>query len=290
MKRYFITYSDAKYALTKSYCLKSAERFHFFDELRGYEKNDVDADFFTRNRQILSNPRGGGLWLWKPYFIHRTLQEIDDGDLLVYCDAGSFFVRTPMYLEESMLDGDIWLSDIPLIEKQFTHPSLFKTLGCEEFMDTPQVQANFIAVRKSRASSNFIVEWLNLCSNVDIMAPEKCTEEASYFISHRYDQSVLSLLSKKYGIRKHLDPSQYGKYPFRYYAEGRMFEIPKHPEEYPILIALHRSSKVTLKTLLTMKTLCFAGKYVVQPCSTGYWKYKEHCRQLQGEQETGATP
>ena len=37
---------------------------------------------------ILANKRGYGYWLWKPYLIMKTLEQMNDNDILVYADCG----------------------------------------------------------------------------------------------------------------------------------------------------------------------------------------------------------
>lgn len=41
------------------------------DNVIEYSKEDIEPGFIEKNRSIMSNPRGFGLWLWKPYFIQR---------------------------------------------------------------------------------------------------------------------------------------------------------------------------------------------------------------------------
>ena len=48
-----------------------------------------DTAFWEKHGNfILSNPRGYGYWIWKPYLIQQKLLEIPDGDILLYSDAG----------------------------------------------------------------------------------------------------------------------------------------------------------------------------------------------------------
>jgi len=39
------------------------------DEYYNYGPNDIDNEFKKKNIEILSQKRGNGYWLWKPYFI-----------------------------------------------------------------------------------------------------------------------------------------------------------------------------------------------------------------------------
>ena len=46
------------------------------------------VDFYNKYKQILDLPRGGGYWIWKPYFIKTYLDKLNDNDILVYIDSG----------------------------------------------------------------------------------------------------------------------------------------------------------------------------------------------------------
>ena len=37
---------------------------------------------------MLEEPRGGGYWVWKPLIVREALCGLEDGDVLLYCDAG----------------------------------------------------------------------------------------------------------------------------------------------------------------------------------------------------------
>ncbi|WP_378950774.1 hypothetical protein [Pelosinus sp. sgz500959] len=253
MKKYFITYSNELYSETREFCLKMARKMGRFDEVIRFTPEDIDPKFTTENSVILSVRNGNGLWLWKPYFIHKILCTIENGDVLVYCDAGSFFIKSSKYIIDSMSNEDIWVSDIPLIEKQFTNPSLFRIMNCDsdEYKETNQIQANFIAVRKSEVSMRFVKEWLNYCKQPACIVPEEnVSVDGFQFMGHRSDQSILSLLSKKYGLHPHLDPTQYGRIPEKYYAKYRIFNKSEHNKEYSTLIILHRTKNVDKKVVL----------------------------------------
>ena len=73
-----------------------------FDSVIQYNKIDIDDRFFNKNRDILSRSRGAGYWLWKPYFILKTLNAVSDGDVIFYADAGSTFVKFPDMIMESV--------------------------------------------------------------------------------------------------------------------------------------------------------------------------------------------
>lgn len=99
----------------------------------------------------------------------------------------------------------------------------FEKMGLvsETFTDTPQISGTFIVLRNTGYSTRFVQEWLNFCCDEDILSPViDLSNEYIWFYEHREDQSILSLLVKKYKIRSWSDPSQYGRLPEKYIRPG----------------------------------------------------------------------
>ena len=89
---YLINYADlAFYESRKQNSLSGIEMG--FDAVIQYKKEHIDEEFLTKNELILSRQRGAGYWLWKPYFIAKTLREVQEGDIVFYSDAGSRFIN-----------------------------------------------------------------------------------------------------------------------------------------------------------------------------------------------------
>lgn len=274
MAKIFVTYSNDLYSNTRDFAAKMALFRGGFDRTIVYKPEDIDKEFRSKNVKILSQKRGAGLWLWKPYSVYKALcEEADFGDILFYGDAGSFFVRNCEYLVQSMKDEDIWVSNIPLMEKQFTKSKAFDIMDCnnDEVKDSAQIQANFICLRKSESSLQFVKEWLELCCNYDLLASdEDIQKEVPEFINHRNDQSVLSLLVKKHNIGPHLDPTQYGKYQMKYFIKGRFFVETKNLDTYKSCIFLHREKNISLKILISSILMTYLPEIIVKKLSKNY--------------------
>jgi len=258
------------------FCVKMALKKGKVDIAIAYRPEDIDPIFYNKNKAILDLRSGNGLWLWKPYFIYKKLLEINENDIVLYCDAASFFFKDCKSIINSM-DDDIWVSNIPLIEKQFTKPELFQAMGCTDtcFKETNQIQATVIAFRKSDKSVRFVKEWLDLCSIADNLQYDTIYDKVQpdfKFFGHRADQSVLSLLSKKYNIKPHSDPSQYGRIPEKYYGIGRIYLKPAQKQEYKPSIILHRGKSPVFKTCINQWLCTWLPLKVVhsfsKPCRT----------------------
>ena len=85
---HFISYGDDNFTTSKKRLFKESSESGWFDNIVIYEKKDIDSIFSNKFKDILNKRRGGGYWIWKPYFIHKKLMEINMNDILVYVDAG----------------------------------------------------------------------------------------------------------------------------------------------------------------------------------------------------------
>ena len=258
-KRILINYADEHYQKAQRLQTKTA-KIAGFTEVIEYGPEDIEERFRNNNKEIFEYKRGNGLWLWKPYLIKKTLESMEDGEILFYCDSGACFFRSVDGIISKLQDQDVWVSALPLKEKQFTKQQTFSALNCntEEYKESAQISGTFCAFRKSEFSTMFVNEWLQYCCNIEILVPPKSKEEETvYFYEHREDQSILSLLAKKYKLKVWSDPSQYGRLPEKYIRSG--CEMIYYgdcigQEDYSICLIHHRtkngSKKILLKQLL----------------------------------------
>lgn len=252
----FVTYSTPSYFRARSFSAKMAKWFGKFDKIVLYSPNDIDDEFKEKHVDILNIKRGAGLWLWKPYSIYKALmEEAKEGDVVFYCDAASFFIRNVNYIVNTIDESDIWVSDNGFIEEQYTKEDTFQLMNCTDnkYKKTNQIQAQFFCCRKSNKSVTFVKEWLDCASDFNIIGPDNIklgSDNCKKFITHRFDQSILSLLCKKNSIKPHLSPL-YIDYPNKYapYFVRNGEEI-KHGE-YPCIIVLQHDPTINIEKSLS---------------------------------------
>lgn len=81
--------------------------------------------------------------------------------------------------------------------------------------------ASFLIVRKSLMSMTFISEWLTYSQDSRVITDDANTlglNNYAHFQEHRHDQSILSLLAKKWNLTIYYDPSQHGESVERPYS------------------------------------------------------------------------
>jgi hypothetical protein len=218
MKKILVNYSHNSHYYSQINNSKSGKEIGGFDEIMSYKFEDLDVDFTNKNKHILSQSRGAGYWIWKPHIILKTLSMVDDGDIVFYCDSGITFIRPIDELinildetEEKLLLFDL----VSHLNKQWTKRDCFHYIGLdfEPYLSQSQLLASYIIMRKNKFVVDFMNEWLKFSEDYRIITDSmnECgLPNYEEFVDHRHDQSILSLLGRKYNIKNIPDISQFG--------------------------------------------------------------------------------
>lgn len=248
-------YADKRFRRAQRLNSKTARQWGA-DRVIEYTAEDIDAAFRAKNKEILDHPRGGGYYLWKPYVFYRAYQELKEGDYLIYTDAGSVYVDSIQKLIDCMEREQVNLMLFSLqnemLERKYTKRDAFILTGCDEeqYADTPQSIGGYMVCKRAPEVEDFFQEVLQYAQDIRIISdrPNMMGKE-NYpgFVDHRHDQSVISLISKKRGLKKFRDPSQY----------GIINHYPKEVEDrstYPQIIDSHRLNVGSLWELQFRRT------------------------------------
>ena len=185
----------------------------------------------ARNEVILNRPLGAGVWLWKPHIVlHALRHEMSGDDVLFYADSGCHFVGPVKPVVDICLEQ----TSKPLVMfhlgPSFTNAKYTKR-DCFIYMDLdrppypemPQILASFFLCRKNEFTIAFFEEWLRYAEDQRLLTEAANTcglPNYPDFVGHRFDQSILSLLARKYGVTAVPDISQWGN-------ELRQADIPQ---------------------------------------------------------------
>ena len=195
-----ITYADEKYKATQKYCVRSAYK-HGADIIYEFGPNNIEQDFKEKNQEILRSPRGGGYWLWKPYFINRVLKECKEGDWLIYTDSALYFNRSVQkYIERLARQGKSFVvQETKFLEKQFTKADILWALECneEKYLNSKQLAATVIILKNCVESRKIVEEWLDYSQEKGLISDDIVRPNCDEFIENRHDQSLLSLICKQ---------------------------------------------------------------------------------------------
>lgn len=204
MKRVFVSFADRRYKQALERIKKETEDFGF-DERYFFTEKDLPKDFFKGFSPKIYR-RGYGYWSWKPYIVKDMLDKLDDGDILVYSDAGTQWHlsgkrRFDEYLSMINEHTPILTFQQPYLVKDWTKGDAFNYIcpnNWQEYAMQLQVWGGTFCVKKYKESVSLFEKWYDIVKNhKDLVTDKKSvTPNLKGFIEHRHDQSIFSLLVK----------------------------------------------------------------------------------------------
>lgn len=234
-----ITYTDDRMTMSAYACASSGMK-HGANNARTYTPEDLSQSFKDQVAHILKHERGAGFYCWKPYVIAREMNDLNDGDVLVWSDAGTTWIEDINLLVQAM-DQDILLfsNGFPHVE-WCKMDCLVEMLGeAPAYIEKPffinkglkQVQASHIVFKVNGNTRDFVNQWLNWSIIPGILDNEPSVRpNIPTFAEHRWDQSVLTNLQIMHGYKLHWFPSTYGHHLHEQYPD----------DKYPAMFEHHR--------------------------------------------------
>lgn len=220
---------------------KEAEDINVFDKILTYTDKDLkkDEEFWKiHGDRSNNNKRGYGYWAWKPYLIKKELDKLDDNDILFYVDVGCTInkdgrKRLLEYIDMLKTSKETGIIGFHLLhtEKKYTKKLLLREFGFEnnkDVLDSGQFISTLVPIIKNKHSMNIVNEWYKYNSNFDLVN-DVTENEYPEFIEHRHDQSILSLLLKKYGCISLKDETYDDNYPGIWKSEYPFWATRKRP-------------------------------------------------------------
>jgi hypothetical protein len=206
----FLTYgSHSNYIDAANRLCRQANNLNIFKNIYNYNYDDLknDKDFWHRHGIFIeNNKRGCGYWLWKSYIIHKTIEKMQDGELLLYLDSGCEIIIEE---KEYMIENINNVKKYKLLASLANNTSEYKYCKMDlihkldmnnniEELEMFQIEAGVIFLEVSQQFKNIIKEWYELCCNYhNIDDSPSIIPNNSNYIEHRHDQSIFSLLIKK---------------------------------------------------------------------------------------------
>lgn len=216
----FVSYGCDKFTKSKIRLRSQVEQSRLFDAVWMYEPDDVkriiqqkagpDSDVM----EVMNIDRGGGCWIWKPIVLQHALSRLDEGDILVYSDAGCWFegeMKSFVTQDlEAVAADPIGISHCGTKggeREKYIRMDVLSALvddisGYLTANEGFEFEANRLIICKKKLSSQFVDEWAGVAFN----NPRYFTDDRSSvpnhrnFMDHRHDQSIYNALAFKYGI------------------------------------------------------------------------------------------
>lgn len=224
-----VTFTDHNMTISASFCADSAMQ-HGADAYSIWTPTDLSPEFRETMAEVLKHAFGAGYYCWKPYIVHREMCKLNDGDILVYCDAGNEWVGDMRQAVRAM-DQDILFFSNGWRHADWCKMDTMNAIIKMIEVDCKQVQASTFFVRVTTETRKFIQEWYawsllpGMIDNESSRLPNVHT-----FREHRWDQSILCCLQIKYGYCLHWFPTT---------TAGHLRkDYPNDP--YPVLLNHHR--------------------------------------------------
>lgn len=225
---HFVTFADRIFLRSVRRVRLQARAMGVFSSVSAVSEKNLSADFARHFESLLTpNSKGFGYWSWKPEVIAQALREINDGDFLLYADAGCHLNK---WGATRLRTYGAWLTQAPndllsfqyrplsapprgfpddvmsiITDREYTKMEVRhyfeRRFGRPPEIDTPAVAAGIILIRKSPESTGLIELWRQLLwENPDLLTDSfNPTTQDSAFIEPRHDQSLFSLLLKHFG-------------------------------------------------------------------------------------------
>lgn len=195
--------------------IKQAKSTGYFDKIILYTDKDLknDKEFWNQHSNFISkNKRGYGYWIWKSYIIKKTMEIMKDGDILLYLDCGCEIGGSKqLFIPEffNYVKKDKIIGSPACIEKEWCKKDLIKYLNVDnkKILNSRQRQAGTSMYLICNETINLVNEWYKLCCNYHMIDDSPSIEpNLDCFKEHRHDQSIFSLLTKKYKMysQKHM--------------------------------------------------------------------------------------
>jgi hypothetical protein len=235
MKKYLISFYGEGMKGNDEFWIKRQEALNKtaldtgnIDKVISWNKEKLKTTgYWKRNRKVLDTEDGAGLWAWKSYIIFDLLCKINDGDVIIYYDVGSKddngyeintaidpLIKWAIENNNGILTG-FYRPDT--MNKTYTKRDCFVYMGCDEekYWDHPQNGATYSIWQKNELTMDIVTEWMTYSKDMRIISDNKnkCGLDNldGKKQKHRHDQSILTNLAIKYGLKCYPKTVGYGK-------------------------------------------------------------------------------
>ncbi|MDB9826714.1 hypothetical protein OAC14_00065 [Candidatus Pelagibacter sp.] len=204
---------------------KQAQKINLYKKIKIYSVDDLRDKEKKFLNQLLKKGkiRGYGYWFWKPLIIKHFLLSLKEDEILNYVDVGSHinldgYNRLNYYINlvKKSKKGILAFQFNKLKKKFFIFPKryeymytksdlldYFKVLNNKKITHTPQYESGCIFLKKNKYTLRLLDEWAKVYKDNFSLADDSKSriKNLKGFIENRHDQSIFSILCKKYKVK-----------------------------------------------------------------------------------------
>lgn len=214
---HFMTYANHRFKESKKRLLNEANEFNIFETITSYGPENLSKDFFEKYKEILIQPRGGGYWIWRPFILLDKLNKLNDGEFLIYLDAGcklNKYGKKRFFEYIDMLDNSEYgimsfqmtgNSGRGNLEKEnvWTNKEIFNYFNIDiesEHGNSGQYLGGILVMKKNKHLLKIIELLIKALEHDSLMFTDYYnSNQYINFKENRHEQSIFSLLRKIHG-------------------------------------------------------------------------------------------
>jgi hypothetical protein len=208
-KHCFVTYGDIRYQQAKQRLVSEAHQFGF-DHVCAYGRVDLPKSFVNKTSPWINHKKGGGYWIWKPYILKNAFEKLNDGDILIYLDAGCQLNKAGKKRYEEYIalakanTGSLGFVLTGKPEVAYCNDAVFSHFNINKYADLQennQIAATCLVFIKNDFTATLIEEFYQMALNYPQLFSNSLNKITTRpdFIGHRHDQAIFSILRKLRG-------------------------------------------------------------------------------------------
>jgi len=208
-----ITYGDSVFKNSRTRALESLKKYT--DSSILFTEDDLKPFIEQHPKILYPGAKGGGFWLFKSIFLKHTLQNANDGDMVIWMDAGAECTSSlDVFYDIALQNSGFCLFSVIHKQAHYTKRDCFFYMGCdnEKYHNALNCDASIQMYIKNDTTVKFIDEYYKYCSDYRVVtdSPNECNlPNLPGFIDHRHDQSILANLCIKHNIQRFKEPTQW---------------------------------------------------------------------------------
>jgi len=211
-----ITFGTARYDNAMKKLRASAQDYA---SVITYNEFDV-MDLLELYPQHFFNSKGFGWWLWKPFLISKTLNELPADDYVIYLDSTIEVLKNPFELIKTK--EDIILYNNGQLHHEYCKAECYYSMAIYSALDQLQANAAIQIYKNTEVTQTFLTDYFFACSNLMLVNDEHNNEiQITKFKEHRHDQAILTNLAIEAGIKLNQSPCQFGSKGNAYFNHHR---------------------------------------------------------------------
>jgi hypothetical protein len=228
---YLLSFADSRMQRSLDRLARQAKSMNIFNDTYMFIENDLPVDFreYFKDKLIFGS-RGYGYWSWKPEVMLIALDRIQEGDCLLYIDAGchlnslgkqrllEYFkileqeetgVVAFQAIQPSEDNSSLVYDGRKLFDQsnyRWIKGDLFDYFGVKDspsVVNDQAIGAGVIFIRKCDRAIRIIREWQQIIWHHFNLVDDTPSVSANLngFIEHRHDQAIWTLLCLKHRVK-----------------------------------------------------------------------------------------